>query len=497
MTTNPAVTIPAPPGQFPFDVFVSYADEDADWCVDELIRPLEGAQLVVIHQQTFTLGNTKVGSEDDAIQQSRHTIAFLTRAYLTSKWQSFIVDRVLSRGPGARPLIPVLAEEVDLPVRLEGLVPLNFIDPVRREAAIRRLLENLGRSAREAQEAAARAVTRGIKALARLIRTDPYQKALTGPKASFETAAKEIVRIDRFKTLHDDFQTMQGSFKLVIERRRKANLVPAVAPPSPAAPALGEELEEALDALIRDTDLLLLSAEKSELPADQIPWKEPMKRVRERLQAVIEMQEPAKLSQPLEKLQRLLGSEPPQINGKIVAEVERLSLAAVAEDLRAVRDSLSQNTFDPEAQARFAVFAKSVESVPELDKHLQALYRNHNWLQNIDVTLQPLDGKRNPDPWEIADLWEDVGDPVSRLDPTVGVEWVKPLQKSAGLVGEMVAPPPTDPAGIRKLQRRFNDFRTNLNMAFTRADRDLLDLCGRLRKVGDALLQAIKEMQNG
>src|SRR5262249_44951104 len=267
-----------------------------------------------------------------------------------------------------------------------GLVRLDFIDPAGRQSAISRLLENLGRSAQEAREAAARAVTRGIKALARLMRYQLVQTAVAGYEASFKAAANEILMIGRFKTLHDDFQAMEGSFKMVIERRRTGAVSATGAPD--LAGKISEELEEAVDALVRDIDLLILSTEKSQLPDDQITWKDPVRRARERLQNALVNQDPTQLNQSLERLQRVLGTQPPQINAKIVEGVARLSLAEVAGGLRSVRDKLSQNAFDVEARVRFEEFGRSVDSLFGMASELHALHANHNWLQNIDVTLQ-------------------------------------------------------------------------------------------------------------
>jgi hypothetical protein len=494
--TTPNQNGVAPSEAYPYDAFVSYADEDAEWCVDELIAPLEAGGVEVIHERKFTLGKTRIGSEDDAVRCSRHTIAFLTLAYLHAKWQGFLVDRVLSQALSSRPLIPVLAEDCELPLKLNGLVQLDFINPDGRKQAIQRLLENLGRSSQEAQKAAALTVTRGIRALARLMRYGLVQKAVAGYEASFQAAAREIMRIDRFKKLHDDFQTVEGSFKLVVDRRRRAAQVSTGDRPGTMA-NLDDELEEALDALTRDLDLLLESAQKSALPEDQIAWTRKIKRVGDRLKAAVIDQNVAEIAPPLEKLHRVLGNEPPELNKRIVEGVARLSLGEVAGSLRAVRDKLSLNSFDPDAQARFEEFAKSVVVLPELDRALLALHANHNWLQNIDVALQPLKGTRKPDPSAIAELWEDVIGPVSHLDPAVGADWVKELQLATDEVTKAVACPPIDPAGIRLLQRLFNQFRIEMDKTFNRADRDLLTLCGQLRKVGEALLQAIKEMQNG
>jgi hypothetical protein len=481
--------------EYYYDAFVSYANEDYEWCVDELIAPLEAGGVEVIHERKFTLGKTRIGSEDDAVRLSRRTIAFLTIAYLQGKWQGFLVDRVLTQAMSGRLLIPVLAEDLELPLKLEGLVHLDFTNPDGRKQAIQRLLENLGRSAQEAQKAAALTVTRGIRALASLMRLGLVQKVVAGYEASFEASAREIVLINHFKKLHDDFQTMEGSFKMVIERRQKEGLGTADSP-SGAILTFSDDLEEALDALVRDIDLLLESAQESKLPLDQIAWTDQVKRVRDRLRHAVDHGS-SQITGPLERLQRILGSEPAEINTRIVHGVERLSLSKVADSFREVRDRLSQNSFDPYAQARFEEFEKSVIALPQLDMALLALHANHNWLQNIDGALQPLKGKRKPAAWAIAELWEDVIGPVSHLDSAVGADWVKTLQEVTNQITEAVDRPSIDPSGIRTLQRLFNQFRMEVDKNFTRADRDLLSLCAKLKTVGEALLQAIKGMQNG
>jgi hypothetical protein len=490
-TPNLPVTLPST-GGYDYDVFVSYAEVDADWCLEELIVPLRHAGITVIHEREFNLGETKIGSEDDAILRSRHTLAFLTSAYLDAKWQSFVIDRVLTRGPAGRPLIPVLAEECDLPVKLDGLVHLDFTDPDKRGEAIRRLLENLGRSAQQAQEVAARAVIRGIRALARLMRVARVQAVVARYEASFQGAAQVINRITWLKTLHDDFQVVQGAFTLVKDRRRERG-----APQAGPAVEFEDELEESLEDLIVSLDQLIGSVKQSGLSRDEVAWEPSVRRVWEDLRVAVRDRNAAALGGPLLRLQRDLGSQPGFIDTQIVEGVAALSLERVADELLSVHNALSRHTFDAPAQARFQVFAHSVEPLYELGRYLGLLYRNHNWLQRIEGALLPLASTRRPNPYELADLWVDVVHPLSELKAEAGPGWFGPLQDAASPVSAAVVQVPTGPAEVRQLQNQFNAFRTRMDEAFNRADRDLLQQCGRLREVGEALRQAIREMQNG
>lgn len=474
---------PVPPPEN--DAFVIYADADADWCVRELITPLSEAQLRVIHKRIFPPGLPELLAEDRAIRSSLCTIAFLTPEWVRSKQATFLADRAWAM----ERLVPVLAWECEPDPRVRDLTRIDLTDPTRWKDEFGRLLEHLGRTAQEAQAAAARTVVRGLQALSRLMTHPPVQQAVTGYEVSFQRAADEIESIGHLKALHDDFQTAEGSFRLV---RRASSL--AVAGPVADAP-VEDELGEAADDLLADLRQLRQTAAQTGLPEHELPWLGQLGSIIDGLEAAMDGEASSLLGRPLERLQRMLGLVPPRINSRIVEGVARLSLVQVADSLQEVRTTFSQYQFDELAHARFDAFAKSVASLRTLARNLEALHANHNWLQAIDGSLLPLDRNRRPGRAEVADLWQDVVGPVSQLDAAAGPTWVGEFRARARDVDQALAQAGT-PAGLRALQRAFNTFRTELDQAFNRADRDLLTLCEQLRTVGQALRQTIERMQN-
>jgi hypothetical protein len=475
-----------------YDAFVIYADADADWCIRELVKPLEDAKMRVVHKRAFKLGLPQFKTEDDSIRKSACTIAFLTPEWVRSNQTTFLADRA---GREFK-LIPVLARQCDPDPRIVERTGVDLTDPSpdRWREGFQRLLEHLGRSAQEAQQAATQTVVRGLQALAYLMRHKPVcQDAVSRYELSFERAAADIELIGRFKKLHDGFQEAEGSFKLVLaQRRAAAALVPASGPPDTA---LGDELADATLDFLADLRQLRDRAGLMKLPAHEVTWLGPLKKVITDLEAAVEVVDAAQLGPPLLKFQRMLGSDPPELNRKIVHGVANLALVQVADSLQDVRSALADYQFDAQAQTRFEDFGQTVASLRVLARNLEALQANHNWLQRIDGEFTQLDGNRRPTAAEVKGLWDDVTGPVSQLDAAAGPSWVNSIRDRFQEVDEARAKA-TDPAGLRALHQVFNTFRVELSKSFNKADVDLLDLCEQLRTVGQALRDAIKRMQN-
>jgi hypothetical protein len=481
-TITPPPPANPPSAVYDFQAFVVYDDADRDWCVRELITPLEGAGVTVMHRGKFTLGLPESRTEDEAIRRSLRTLAFVTAEFVKNGRDTFLADRAWA----LERLIPILAEECNLDERFRGLTRVDLTDPGRWKAEFQRLLENLGRSAQEAQAAAAQQVVRGLKALAKLMRIPPVQEAVSKYETSFTAAASEIEQIDHLKALHDDFQTAEGSFRLVTERRVRG---------PGAGPDFDPELERGLDELLADLRQLRQTADLTGLPGHMVPWTGQLDKVVADLTAALEMGTGGRVPAPLELLARLLGTWPSRINTRIVEGVARLSLGDVANGLQSVRDTLTEHFFDEQAEALFDDFKKTVASLRTLARNLDALHANHNWLQQISDSLAPLQGVWNPAPNDIRVQWDFVVGPLSNLDAAAGPNWVNEFRERAAAV--QAAQAAATPAGERALCRAFNMFRTELDKVFNRADRDLLTLCADLKKVGEALRQTIQRMQHG
>jgi hypothetical protein len=473
-------------GAYDYHAYVIYADADADDCISQLIKPLEAAGLRVIHKGAYVLGRNVFRTEDESIQKSLCTIAFLTPEWVKSNQDTFLADRA---GAVER-LVPVIAEDCDPDPRIRDLTKIDLRRPDRWQEEFQRLLRHLGQSAQDALALAAQTVVRGLKALSKLMRNPQVEEAVSGYEVSFTLAASEIDGIGRLKALHDGFQSAEGSFRLLAERRAR---IPA--PPAGAA-SLGDELEEGLHDLLADLGQILKTADSLGMPLHMVAWTPQLDAVGTALDRALASADANLLGKPLEELERLLGILPSRINQRIVEGVARLSLRRVADELRSVHDSLSEYRFDELAEALFDDFAKSVDSLGTLARNLEALHANHDWLQQVSDSLAPLQRNRRPAKAEIQTQWQFVTGPVSELDAAAGPSWVSDFQARADEATKALEKA-TDPAGVRALHLAFNMFRTELDKVFNRADRDLLTLCEKLKTVGHALRNTIQRMKHG
>src|SRR5262249_12068547 len=175
----------------------------------------------------------------------------------------------------------------------------------------------------------------------------------------FQGAVEKISEVGRYKRLHDDFQTVDGSFKLVIERRPE----PHPQEDADAPLSISEKFEGAVETLIQDLEFLRDTAARTQFQAHQLSWIEYVVQVRDDLKGGLAKADAPYFFEPLgplEQLQRLLGKEPPQINKEIVGRAADLSLDEVARGLEQVRDDLSPRHFSDHDRARLDKFSSGI-----------------------------------------------------------------------------------------------------------------------------------------
>jgi hypothetical protein len=129
-----------------YDAFVSYSIEDQAWVQDRLVPELEQAGLrVFASYRDARAGMPYIDSIEQAVEQSRHTIAVLTPAWVMNEWNAFAALQAHTRDPAAlrRKLIPVLLQDCTLPKRITALVRIDMRDERRQPQQIRRLIRDI------------------------------------------------------------------------------------------------------------------------------------------------------------------------------------------------------------------------------------------------------------------------------------------------------------------------------------------------------------------
>ncbi len=140
------------------DVFISYSSKDRDWVKSILLPVLENAGLkTYVDYRDFPPGMPTIKAIEQAVVTSRKTLAVLSPSYMASQWTELETTLLHTLDPSNinltfninLTLIPLLKAECDLPLRLQALGYLNFVDPVDQELEWSRLVRALGGDAQD------------------------------------------------------------------------------------------------------------------------------------------------------------------------------------------------------------------------------------------------------------------------------------------------------------------------------------------------------------
>lgn len=182
--------MPATPPEFAYDVFISYSHRDKAWVRGELLPRLESAGLkVCVDYRDFRIGAPIVKEMERAVLTSRRTLLVLTATYLTSAWAEFenLMLQTLDPNNQQFRLIPLITEQVELPLRIRGL---NYVDLTQADDLAflwQRLLDALAAPANSGgQPAVAQTAQNTSPHVSRPTLPAPGQST---PAAEFNTAA--------------------------------------------------------------------------------------------------------------------------------------------------------------------------------------------------------------------------------------------------------------------------------------------------------------------
>ncbi|MGE0820983.1 MAG: toll/interleukin-1 receptor domain-containing protein [Candidatus Binatia bacterium] len=129
-----------------YDVFISYSHVDRDWVWNELLPRLENAGLrVCIDDRDFEIGTPSLVNMERAVDNSRHTLAVLTPAWIESQWTEFESLLVGGSDPAGRRrrLFPLILKPCELPTRIGNLTYVDLTQPHPHIDQWQRLLTQL------------------------------------------------------------------------------------------------------------------------------------------------------------------------------------------------------------------------------------------------------------------------------------------------------------------------------------------------------------------
>ncbi|MBI5652988.1 MAG: toll/interleukin-1 receptor domain-containing protein [Chloroflexi bacterium] len=104
-------------------VFISYSNKDTEWVEKILIPYLDSHGIKAFTDRKFKGGSLSIEQMASSIENSKYTIAVMTKNFMTSEWTRIETAMAQTLNPDAseRKLVPILLEDCDIPLRLRVL----------------------------------------------------------------------------------------------------------------------------------------------------------------------------------------------------------------------------------------------------------------------------------------------------------------------------------------------------------------------------------------
>jgi hypothetical protein len=317
-----------------------------------------------------------------------------------------------------------------------------------------------------AGEPAIRPLNDGLLALAELMGSAGIQGAVVEFRTDFQAAREQFRILDAYKMVHDLLHRLQFYClnPLVQEARR-----------FPGDPLALDNVADHELTLRQIFDELRQVA----LPTDESDWMNDIAAARDRLRQAVAGRDAAPLRAALWQLQRILATQPPQINVRLNTAARNLRLPALRRAMERIEEHLRTQAPDP---GRLAQFQGGLDALAALERQLAALVEEHDRWQDLEVELRRVDGSLSQGPLELQYSWPYVRGQATPLYQGRGADVAAAFAEPAAALDAAVA------AGdALEMARHFRRFWRLAGDAFFQVDVTLKRLCEQLRQVGEPL----------
>ncbi len=137
-----------------YDIFLSYAPADEAWVDGYLLDALRASGLNVLTQEEFRPGVPLLKEYERAVVQSRYVVLVLSPAWTGDRFGEFVDLLATFHGnrEGSWPVVPLILQPVELPLRLKHQVEVDATTPERWPAALEKIARLLDAPLAPAQE---------------------------------------------------------------------------------------------------------------------------------------------------------------------------------------------------------------------------------------------------------------------------------------------------------------------------------------------------------
>ncbi len=484
------------PSPYTHDVFISYSHRDAGWVDGKLLPALEVGELkVLIDKEKFLVGEILLESMEAAVRSSRHTLVVLTPSWFESEWARYEEKLASASDPQrrSRKVIPLLLEKCKLSDHLSLLIYADFTGD-RYQEEMEWLLRSLSAKRAEVVARATAAlspvqgepVRKGLAALCELMQKPQVREAVIACRIYFEEACRQIDILGDYKDQHDLLDTLQNLCYEPIVRE-----VPYFPGDERTRKSLG-----AYDWTLRKIlqQLRAIAARTRSAPGErdriEMDWiDEHLGPSQKDLGSALESGDAEYLDRSIWHLNRVLSTQPSNVNSRLNDSAKDLRLARLAQTLRALCSGLSGPGLEPEPVRRFE---EGATGLAELNQNLAGLVIDHDQWQRVDLELRKIEANLDH-PKELDYSWPNLDSKLGALCRDVAEPWAVELDTDRERLTKALQQrgPKQDPV----IQELFWRCRRAASLRFSQVDLALKGQCDELRKVAEPLAVVLRMLE--
>jgi hypothetical protein len=319
----------------------------------------------------------------------------------------------------------------------------------------------------------------GLTALQDLIKhSSDVRRSVMAFQTDFRITHEQIDRLGDYKDLHDILHRLQFyCYRGILQaQKRFPNDEMMISDLTDYALTLEEFMEELRQVVIRTL-----------IPKQELRWIKDINLAKIGLRDAINTRNPDSLKNVVWRLNRLLTTQPVQIDALLNRSARELRLASLLNALRSICANLSDLNLNAE---KISVFQSGVSAMEKLEKALSSLVENHSQWQELTNELRRIESLINYDLLELEMSWPDIKQDAESLYIAYTGEWSSTLKMESNELDDALNN--SDPVRAR---RCFHSYQRHATQRFYRVDIDLKRICNSLRKIGIPLSSLLELIQ--
>jgi tetratricopeptide (TPR) repeat protein len=325
---------------------------------------------------------------------------------------------------------------------------------------------------------AADSVRTGFRALRELLRDPEVNLVLQEFRADLKGADRRIHKVGDYKDIHDRLHELQlRCYSPILSARR--------AFPQEETKAQLELDTRTLNRLIRQLQAIAL---RPALEANDFSWIEDnLETARLALNEAIAESSSAKLEAAIAKLTQVMQLQPTLINSFLLSSVYELDLPTLHSKLQQVSVNLQALGADDN---QLEWFNKGVTQLNVLHTELKAQMSNHRAWQAVDNNFRLVEAALVRPIEELEASWQILQRKIAVVCEAVDDEWAEEIRDISELLNQAILA-----RKYSSIPLFFNKLQTLASDRFFNVDKDMKQLCEKLRPIGSELDAVLKGME--